>query len=43
MTSPVIPESYTTKDWPRKVKQAVDSQSKRLATVPSRAKLRFVS
>ncbi len=38
-----IPETYTNKDWPRKVKQAVDAQAKTLSTVPSRAKLRFVA
>lgn len=40
---PVIPETYQNKDWPRKVKQAVDAQGKALATMPSRAKLRFVA
>lgn len=26
--TPVIPETYTNKDWPRKVKQAVESLEK---------------
>jgi len=43
MSLPVIPETYTNKDWPRKVKQAVDAQGKLLNAVPSRAKLRFVA
>lgn len=38
-----VPESYTNKDWPRKVKQAVDALNKAMAAVPSRAKLRFVA
>lgn len=41
--TPSIPETYANKDWPRKVKQAVEAQSRKLAVVPSRAKLRFVS
>lgn len=43
MTTPVIPETYQNKDWPRKVKQAVDAQGKKIDAVPSRAKLRFVA
>lgn len=43
MTTPVIPETYANKDWPRKVKQAVDAQGKKIDAVPSRAKLRFVA
>lgn len=41
--TPTIPETFQNKDWPRKVKQAVDAQSKLLAAVPSRAKLRFIA
>lgn len=43
MSLPTIPETATNKDWPRKVKQALDAQNKALAAVPSRAKLRFVA
>ena len=41
--TPTIPESYTNKDWPRKVKQAMDAQQKAVSAMPSRAKLRFVA
>lgn len=38
-----IPETFINKDWPRRVKQVVDAQGKKLDAVPSRAKLRFVA
>lgn len=43
MSLPTIPETFQNKDWPRKVKQAMDAQNKAIGAVPSRAKLRFVA
>lgn len=41
--SMTIPETANRKDWPRLVAQKAKDTDKRLAAIPSRAKLRFVA
>ena len=37
----LIPETYSTKDWPRKVKQAVEAVAKRVLSLETRETFTF--